>query len=77
MSDENWKDIKDAVFEIGDTFTAKIRHCNKKLEQPDQIVKLYHGEDNDYFQDENGERSCDELSWNWDVIAYKDHKKAR
>lgn len=68
----------DMAFNVGDKIHAVIRHCvHDKHKLNDEKVDLYYGEDNWYFLDDNGERSHNELSWNWNVVKYAMYKSNR
>jgi len=60
---------------IGFKIRAVIRHVNhKKLSLPDKKVDLELGDDNWRIIDKWGVTTPDELSWNWDIIKYKNYK---
>lgn len=48
---------------------VKVRHCNPSLNLPDRVVTGREGEDGFYLHDGG------ELSWNWDIIAWRERKE--
>ena len=44
---------------------VEIKHCNEKLQEPNQVVRGQFKDDGFYFNDGG------ELSWNWDVIRWR------
>ena len=50
---------------IGEKIECEIRHVNKKLKEPNRIIKGHFGEDGFYFEDD-GELSCD-----WDIVRWR------
>lgn len=48
----------------GEKIECEIKHINKKLREPNQIIRGYFREDGFYFDD------VYELSCNWDIIKW-------
>lgn len=59
-------------FKRGQKIEAVIRHCNKKLQIPDETVVLKASDDGFYIGN-----SSDELSYNWDIIKWRVFKKIK
>ena len=57
----------------GDKIRALVSHCNKeKLELEDMIVNLINDGDGWHFLDLDLNRTHEELSWNWDILDFRD-----
>jgi len=60
-----WSSPKEPMPKNKEVFEVLIRHCNKELNLPDEIITGYWGDDNLYLE-EGGE-----LSFNWDVVGWR------
>lgn len=64
-----WIEGNNFPFKLDETFDAVIRHCNPKLNIPDQEITLTVADDGFYINESN-----DELSYNWNIIKWKARK---
>lgn len=59
-----WVDGNDCD-DIEEELEVLVRHCNKDLKEPDQVVRGTWGDDGFYLSDGG------ELSFNWDIIKWR------
>lgn len=62
----NWTEGNGDGATQGKLIEVEIRHCNPKLNLPNEIVSGKFGDDGFYLED------GDELSWNWDIIRWRE-----
>ena len=56
----------------GDKIRASIRHCDGSLNEDDRIVNLMNDGDGWHFLDLDLNRTHNELSWNWDIVDFRE-----